>query len=58
MIPAHSCEFELNNSKYDRLVFCTVVLADIAGGLLTAHVSGEWLAGDTVVARREVSDLI
>ena len=45
VIPAHSCEFELNNSECDSTAICTVVLANIAGELLTAHVSGEWLAG-------------
>ena len=29
MIPAHSCEFELNNSECDRIAICTVVLANI-----------------------------
>ena len=47
VIPAHSCEFELNNSEYDSTVICAVCFANIAGGLLTAHVSGEWLAGGT-----------
>ena len=32
VIPAHSCEFELNNSECDRVTIFTVVLANIARG--------------------------
>ena len=58
MIPAHSCEFELNNSEYDEPVISTAVLADIARGLLTAHVTGEWSAGGCRCAAGAVRDCV